>query len=254
MSNDHIKEFWEKQGKKFGASYEASWGDYYMIELEIETIGKYIKPNKTVLDVGCGNGYSTRRQAKKNPTCTFTGVDYCSVLISEAMKADIETAYSDFWEADAKSLFYKDETFDVVYTTRTIINLATWEEQKQAINECIRVTKPGGTVVLSEAFWEPLQLLNAMRALRNLNPLLMHDFNRYLILSQVQDYLQDRVSSFTIDDFSSVYYLGTRFLREQIIAPWTDDFKNPLNTAFYELEKQFSGGGIGIQQAVVITK
>jgi hypothetical protein len=123
------------------------------------------------------------------------------------------------------------------------------------IAECIRVVKPNGTIVLSEGFWEPLMLLNAMRALKNLPPLVEHDFNRYLKFSALEPYMQELDMKYTIEDFSSIYYLGSRFLRELVTNPSDfPGFSNPINKLFYEIEKQFSGGGIGVQQAVVIKK
>ena len=41
--NDFIKEYWEKQGKIFKDSHEASWGDNFAIQLEIDNISKFIK-------------------------------------------------------------------------------------------------------------------------------------------------------------------------------------------------------------------
>ena len=44
--SEFIKEFWEKQGEVFKESHEASWGDNFAIELEIENISKYIYHNR----------------------------------------------------------------------------------------------------------------------------------------------------------------------------------------------------------------
>ena len=66
MSKDFIKEYWENQGAVHGGSHWASWGDNWMIDLEIDTIGTYIKDGDSVLDIGCANGYATLRQAETN--------------------------------------------------------------------------------------------------------------------------------------------------------------------------------------------
>src|ERR1019366_3714169 len=116
----------------------------------------------------------------------ITGVDFASNMVETAQRTKQKKGLGDevsFSKGDVKSLHFPDNTFDVAYTTRVLINLPTWELQKQGIAECIRVVKPNGTIVLSEGFWEPLMLLNAMRALKALAPLVEHDFNRYLKLS-----------------------------------------------------------------------
>ena len=97
--------------------------------------------------------------------------------------------------------------------------------------------------------------LNALRAVKQLPPLIEHDFNRYLKKRRLEEFLSSRGLQYTIDDFSSVYYLGTRFLRD-LVDPrdLCQGFENPLNDVFFRLEQTFSGGGMGIQQAYVIRK
>jgi SAM-dependent methyltransferase len=234
MNKDHIKEYWESQGETHGESHWASWGDNWMIDLETDTIGKYIKDGDTVLDIGCAN------------------------MVAAAQKTKQQKGLGDninYFEGDVRSLQFPDNSFDIAYTTRVLINLPTWEQQMQGIAECIRVVKPNGIVVLSEGFWEPLMLLNAMRSLKNLPPLVEHDFNRYLKLSALEEHLKTLGLSYQIEDFSSIYYLGSRFLRDLVTDTSAyPGFTNPINKLFYEIEKQFSGGGMGVQQAVIITK
>jgi len=258
MNKEHIKEYWESQGQTHGSSHWASWGDNWMIELEIETIAKHIKAGDHVLDIGCANGYATFEQRALHKVASITGVDFAGNMILAAQKSKREKELGDevtFMEGDVRALQFPDDTFDVAYTTRVLINLPTWEQQMQGVAECIRVVKPNGKIILSEGFWEPLMLLNAMRALKNLPPLVEHDFNRYLKLSALEAYLKQLELKYQIDDFSSIYYLGSRFLRELVTDPAAyPGFSNPINKLFFEIEKQFSGGGMGVQQAVVITK
>ena len=255
---DHIRDYWESQGNIHGNSHWASWGDNWMIELEIETIGFHMTIQDRVLDVGCANGYSVFRQFEERQPASITGVDFASSMIVEANKNKTQRQLGDevsFEQGDIRSLCFPDNSFDMVYTTRVLINLPTWEEQQKGIDECIRVVKPGGKIILSEAFWEPLILLNALRTLKNLPPLVEHDFNRYLKLAKVKEYLKSLDVQYHIEDFSSIYYLGSRFLRE-LVTNIEDypGFTNPINKIFYDIERNFSGGGFGLQQAVVICK
>jgi len=256
--SDFIKKYWENQGNKYRGSHEASWGDFYAINLEIETIGIHLGESQTILDAGCANGFSTFKQWDTKKLKQIYGIDFSSSMIDSANNEKIARGLENevlFSCQDIRYLNFEDDFFDVVYTTRVIINLPNWNEQKTAIDECIRVTKPGGKIILSEAFWEPLILLNSLRSLVHLSPLVEHDFNRYLKKSYLEDYLNQKGLNFYVEDFSSVYYLGSRFLRELIIN--VNDYPgyiNPVNEKFYEMEKIFSGGGFGIQQAYIITK
>ena len=89
MSN-FIKEYWEKQALEYKSSHEASWGDNFMIDLEIETIGKHFGFNQNVLDVGCANGYSTFRQAESHDISSIIGIDFADNMISEARQRQLE--------------------------------------------------------------------------------------------------------------------------------------------------------------------
>jgi ubiquinone/menaquinone biosynthesis C-methylase UbiE len=255
---DRILEYWDNQGKVYKSDHTASWGDINAINLEIETIGKYIRGGDDVLDVGCANGFSTFKHLDKNIS-TIVGVDFSPSMIVAANLAKKDyPEYSkqiEFKEGDIRNLDFDDETFDVVYTTRVLINLPTWEEQKLGIKECLRVCDSGGTVIFSEGFWEPLVLLNSMRLLVGLDPLVEHDFNRYIKKSRLEEFLKEQNLSFECVDFSSIYYLGSRFLREILTDKVAlDGFSNSFNNLFYDIETKYSGGGFGIQQAYVIKK
>lgn len=248
MAN-HIKKFWDSQADKPG--HNASWGDNWCVSLEIDNISQYIKDGDTVLDVGCANGFAMLEQHKRHKIAV-TGIDFSEQMVEAAWKNKMANACV----GDVRKISFPDETFDVTYTTRCLINLPTWEEQMQGIKECIRVTKTGGTVILSEAFYEPLQKLNAIRLIAGLPPLVEHDFNRYIKKQKLGEFLLElNPDQWTVNDFSSVYYLGSRFLRELVTN--VNDFEgysNPINEIFFNLEKDYSGGGFGIQQAYIIKK
>ena len=256
MSN-FIKDFWENQAITFKDSYAVSWGDNFAIDLEIDNIARYINKGDVILDVGCSNGHATLAMLQKEPAKIY-GVDYAENMIHFAneKKSTLNNPENVIFEVgDIKNLQFDDSIFDVVYTTRVIINLPNWEEQQLGIEECLRVTKKGGVVILSEAFWEPLVLLNSLRALKQLTPLVEHDFNRYLKKQKLEQLLEAKGLKYSVEDFSSIYYLGSRFLRELVTNPSDyPGYSNPINELFYKIEKDFSGGGFGIQQAYIIKK
>src|SRR6478672_11018745 len=187
---DFIKQFWEGQAIAHGTSHTASWGDNWAIDLEIDCIGSFISEGDDVLDVGCANGYSALRQLEKRPK-QIVGIDFAESMIAaaeDAWRQNPDRERVRFERGDVRDINLEDESFDVVYTTRVLINLPNWEEQKQGIAECLRVAKKGGKVILSEAFWEPLVLLNSLRTLAGLPSLVEHDFNRYLKKVKLDDH------------------------------------------------------------------
>ena len=255
---DFIKSHWEDSAARWGTAHAASWGDLYAIRLEIETVGSHLQDGDTVLDAGCGNGFALIEQCATHAFTKVVGIDFSEKMIEaarERLRGTPVLCPIEFHVGDLRALPFADKSFDVVYTTRALINLPTWADQQVAILECLRLAKPGGRVVLSEAFWEPLCKLNALRAVLGLAPLVEHDFNRYLKKSALSAFLNSRDIPFSSCDFSSVYYAGTRLLREVIQDnPKRDYYSSELNAEFYRLERRFSGGDIGIQQLFLLSK
>jgi SAM-dependent methyltransferase len=256
--SDFIKNFWESQAIKHEAAPSASWGDEFAIDLEVNTISKFINKGDIVLDMGCANGFAAYRQFEnKNPNKIY-GVDYAENMIkfaNQIKQNHPQKENFDFSQGDVRKIDFEDEKFDVVYTTRVLINLPTWEEQKRGIEECIRVTKKGGTIIFCEAFYEPLVTINSIRRLTNLPELYEHDFNRYIKKSRLENFLKEKDILFECDEFSSLYYLGSRFVRD--LVPDKEnyiDYTNPINKMFFEIEKNISVDGLSVQQAYIIKK
>lgn len=254
---NHIKEFWESNAKRHGSSHWASWGDHFAIALELNVIKNHIMDGDIVLDVGCANGYGVFRQREAH-LISIHGVDFCTNMIQQAeeTKKTFKLEGVEFREGDVRALPFDSERFDLTYTTRTLINLPCWEDQMKGIDECLRVTKPGGKVIFSEGFYEPLVKLNCLRSLCGLEPLYEHDFNRYLKKGRLEQYLESKdIFKFKSEDFTSTYYLGSRFLRD--LEHTTQEFEgysNPINKKFYDLQESFQTEGFGIQIAYVIEK
>jgi ubiquinone/menaquinone biosynthesis C-methylase UbiE len=254
--NDFIKDFWENQAREFKGHHKASWGDKYALDLEFDLITSFIETGNRVLDVGCANGFASIAQAKKKKI-ELTGIDFSKEMIKYSLQnKKLQNADNvSFKVGDITNISFDDNSFDIVYTTRVLINLPNWELQKKGISECIRVTKKGGTVIFLEAFYEPLVKLNALRLIAGLSSLEEHDFNRYLKKYKLEDFIKSLDYSFINVDFSSVYYLGSRFLRELVTDyKMYEGYSNPINYEFFKLEKEYSGGGFGIQQAYIIKK
>ena len=85
------KNYWNKRAKKDPSKSKATFYDVYLREKEIEEIMKYIekiKP-KSFLDVGCGNGYSVIKYAKKFPEIKFKGILLSSHIEDRVQPEDV---------------------------------------------------------------------------------------------------------------------------------------------------------------------
>ncbi|UQN14591.1 class I SAM-dependent methyltransferase [Gulosibacter sp. ACHW.36C] len=102
-------------------------------------------PGQRVLDVACGTGTVTRILADYG--ATVTGLDFSHGMISEAIKRHGEHPNITFQQGDATQLPFEDNTFDVTTVSFGIRNV---QEPKRALAEMLRVTKPGGRILVCE--------------------------------------------------------------------------------------------------------
>jgi SAM-dependent methyltransferase len=106
---------------------------------------------KSVLDVGCGVGHWGRLLAGLlDRDCQIVGVDRESEWISQASKMAERSGLLQTFHyhvADAHSLPFPDESFDIVTCQTVLMHL---KDPKKALNEFMRVLKPNGRIIAAE--------------------------------------------------------------------------------------------------------
>jgi ubiquinone/menaquinone biosynthesis C-methylase UbiE len=112
----------------------------------------HIGQESYILDVGCGVGMTPCFLAKK-VGCRVVGVDISPRMVArsrERSQRQKVTNKVEFRVADAQDLPFGDDLFDAVITESVT---AFPEDKQRAVNEYVRVTKPGGYVGLNETAW-----------------------------------------------------------------------------------------------------
>lgn len=98
------------------------------------------------LDVGCGTGFLSLELAARGHR--VTGVDFAQQMLARArQKAAATSAAIRFEEADAENLPFADQSFDIALSRHL---LWTLPHPQRAIEEWLRVLRPGGRLVLFE--------------------------------------------------------------------------------------------------------
>jgi len=93
-------------------------------------------PSETLLDVGCGTGYFTRRFATDAADGNVVGADIDPDMLRFA---DGHSAHSTgFVAADARKLPFRDRSFDLVVSVTALCFI---REEKQALREMLRVAR-----------------------------------------------------------------------------------------------------------------
>ncbi len=206
--NDKVRDFWDSQAKEFGASDLATAPDHYYRELEIAKIIEHLEPGRKILDVGCGNGYSTQKFWEAVDS-EYVGVDYSEAMIEEANKRNDHLC---FMPGNVLTLATNifSEKFDIIISERCLINLKDWEEQKQALLEMKRCLKPGGKIVFVENFQEGLKSLNELRAGFGLHEIKVKWHNRYLKMTEFEPFIGDHFDVMHMENIGNLYYIISR--------------------------------------------
>jgi SAM-dependent methyltransferase len=96
-----------------------------------------------VLDVGCGTGVLTRLLARWPDVGAVVGADLYPLLLSKARAHAADLPNVTFEEADARSLPFPDEAFDVVVFDSALSHIPGPD---RALAEAFRVLRPSGWV------------------------------------------------------------------------------------------------------------
>lgn len=118
-----------------------------------------IQPGHIVLDVGCGPGTDTIALGHLvGLTGQVVGVDHAQNLLDVANAKAVEAEVSPWVThklADAMALPFEPNTFDSSRSERVLQHLS---EPQLALAEIVRVTKPGGWVVLLDTDWNTMSI------------------------------------------------------------------------------------------------
>jgi len=124
----------------------------------IESIGRYrqrmldlqpIVEGSRVLDIGCGLGHAARElSAHVGASGAVVGVDASESLITEANhRVRRESVAPTFHVGDARHLDFDDDEFDLCRVERVLMYI---DRPEAAVDEMLRVLRPGGHVALFE--------------------------------------------------------------------------------------------------------
>jgi arsenite methyltransferase len=135
----------------------------------------HIETAREVLNAGCGIGVAPVYIAKKFG-CRVVGIDISPKMIAWSRQRARQERVEDKVElrtADVLDLPFEANRFDLVFAESVLIFV---ENKARAIQECVRVTRPGGYVGINECFWKktptPEMVLQVKNALGPYIPIL----------------------------------------------------------------------------------
>ena len=220
---NEIREYWDNRAKEHTYDLQGTTNDIYLRELEIKTVVEKIRefrlsPNASIIDIGCGDGYSTMRLAKVFPEYNITGIDYSESMIANALKQqEKDSELKDnvqFKVADVLNLndALGNEKFDVAISMRVLINLPELTLQQVAINNIADICKQNGRYIAVENFLDGQRNMNELRVSLGLAEIPVRWHNHFFEKNDFKNAAESSFKNLSFIDFASSYYYVTRVI------------------------------------------
>ncbi|MCS0674057.1 class I SAM-dependent methyltransferase [Cytobacillus firmus] len=214
---NNIRKFWDEQANQYGDSSLATSPDTIAFNLELEELKKNISNGCKVLDIGCGNGIKGIKLAETFDI-DYTGIDFSEEMVKKANtnlkinKNNIK-GHIKFVKGDVLHLKeYVQDSYDIVITSRCLINLISIEDQIKAITNIYQILKDKGIYLMIENSMQSLNNLNAVRETFGLEGINVRWHNVYIDEDRLFPKIESYFSIQDIIPFASTYYLISRTL------------------------------------------
>jgi ubiquinone/menaquinone biosynthesis C-methylase UbiE len=146
-ATERIVDFFDRRAADYDREYsEQTPAGYALRVRRRKVLELFDRPGSHVLDVGCGPGVMAEEILARG--CRFWGVDPSEKMISIARGRFGGHPNARLVQGDAGRLPFTDSFFDAVLCMGVIDSVP---DGHQAVQEMVRVLKPGGTLILSVA-------------------------------------------------------------------------------------------------------
>jgi ubiquinone/menaquinone biosynthesis C-methylase UbiE len=235
-TSGNVQEIQDYYRKRATIDKYATSPDFNLREVEIEFLSRQLRDDIRVLDVGCGNGYSTLCHAAKY-NADFVGMDFVPEMIASAksMAGQFKLhGKADFRVGDVTNINLKDGQFDIVISQRCLLNVPTREAQWRAMGEISRVLKPGGLYLMLEGTLQGLRKLNEARAMFELEQIpeaesnynwFSNKFDENEMLAEAKRHFSELVD---IQRFG-MYYFISRVIHPLLAQPEQPQYDAKIN-------------------------
>lgn len=217
---------WNERAESVAEDVEVNIMDIFQRELEYDYVCSYLEPTMRLLEVGCGNGYSTQRfRELVNWVDAF---DYAESMVERA-KERIGETNNRFIHDNVLNPQHLAGPYDAVVCVRVLINLESLEQQRLALRNLTALLTAGGVLILAEGFVEGFERLTALRESIGLPAVEPAAINFY---SSLDELLPELRRSF---DEVGQFHLGAYDYLTRVVYPHVAGIENVRhNTVFSE--------------------
>jgi SAM-dependent methyltransferase len=135
-------------------------GKHRIWERELDRLG--LDGDERLLDLGCGRGAVLIEAARRLPSGRAVGADLWAgkdqsgnrpeATLANAAAAGVADRV-EVRTADMTALPFADASFDIVTSALAIHNIPSAAARNRAVDEAMRVLRPGGRLVVADVWW-----------------------------------------------------------------------------------------------------
>jgi len=206
--------------------------------LENEVLIQDLPRGKRILDVGCGNGFSTAEFAKYAKD--IIAIDYSSAMIERAKAEYGHVSNVRFEVRDILQLDFPSNSFDVAISQRCLINLPDWETQQKALMTIANVVKPGGYFFLQEGSKNGREKLNQVRESFGLSRMPAVSFNVDFDEKQLWPFIRRHFEIVKLKYFG-LYDLVSRIVHPLLVSPEEPKYESKINEIASRISAKLHG-------------
>jgi SAM-dependent methyltransferase len=243
--------------------------DHNQRELEIFAIAEALDGARsdTILDLGCGNGWTLLSLGKRLPGRRLTGVDFAERLIEGAHALLVREreqlkSVPQFHCVDAIAHLdsLAPSSVDCVITERFLLNLPDKATQHATLRKIHDVLAPGGRLLMCEASLDGFRALNALRQGVGLDAIAETSADN-VSANRFEDAEIERIATEEIGfrllgkRGFSFFFAVSRALYPALIAPQPPRFTNPINDLARRIQERLPlAAGLGSNVLWVLGK
>ncbi len=225
-----VQNFWVKRSKK--KDNLVCTNDPKLDQLEIDQIINKINNNKSILEVGCGNGFLLKRLLKEKKIKNYFGIDFVDNFISLAKKKykSNKVNFAAFDISLTNNITF-EKKYDYIISKRTIQNILSRKMQLDVIDKLGYHLKTNGLMILVESSQTAQKKINKYRKLFSL-PIIKPPFHNLFFNDPIiRNYKFKNIKLLKIDNFASGFYFLSRIIYASYakILKKKLDYKHPLN-------------------------
>lgn len=209
--------------------------DKNLLEIEINSILELLKENDRLLDLGCGEGEGTVRYYRNVER--LIGVDFSNTRLEKLRE---KNSHIICFQMDMRNITFDifNEKFTKVITQRSLINLESFEDQKDVISRIHALLEEDGRYIMLEGFVDGTEKINEMRNAFNLSSIDVLWHNRFFRKDELLEFISPYFELESSRDFS-LYFLLTRVFNAILKFPDVPKWDEAANVLAREMEMKY---------------